>query len=322
MTDGLKDLNFYAANPDQLPTDPEQLEALMAQLEGGEATTESTEQSEQSATDGAASAAGEGGTEDQGEAKQQGDDQEQEAPIASKDGKHTIPYNVLATEREKRRAAEQAMRELQDRLAAAEAGKPGKDAGQLAQGETTDEELEQMASDFPAVKKLLEHTRRIEAQLSAVAKRVEQDDAQRQQQEMAAVRAAVDANPVLLHWEGSDPDRWQAAIEADQRLQASPAHQGLSLDERLAKAVEIVNAFYGDDPTAPSREKPQPAARTAALAAPKVVGKPRTLSDIPGGAVPSTDPLEEFASISAAELGAKMANMNPDQISALLEKLG
>lgn len=327
MTDELKDLSFYEANPDQLPNDPEQIAALLAQLEGEyPAAGESTEQSEFSAIDGADDGASEADrAQTKGASPSQQDhgepQVEEEAPIASKDGKHTIPYSVLASEREKRRAAEQAARELQERIAAAESGRSASDST-----EQSDDELEEMAKEFPLVGRLLEHTRKLESRLNDVAKHLEAEDAARNQIEVDRVRAAVDANPVLLHWEQNDPERWAAAIEADQRLQSSPAHQRLSLEDRLQKAVEAVELFMGPDQSAPAHSNPQ--IRTtqkpaASLAARKpIAATPRTLSDIPGGAVPSTDPLEEFASISAAELGARMAGMDVEKIEALLNRFG
>ena len=308
MTDALKDLDYYAANPDEMPTDPDQIAALMAQMDG----TPAPEQAENDATAGVEVTEGE--EEETEEAPQQVDE---EAPIASKDGKHTIPYDVLRTEREKRRAAEQAMQALQARIdAMQQTGKPQ----EVAEGEASTDDLDSMAEDFPAVAKLLAHTRKLEQQLQTVAQRMEQEDRQRQEATMSEVRQAVDANPTLLHWEHNDPDRWGAAIEADTKLQASPAHRGLTLEARLAKAVEIVDAFYGPDTTAPrAQAKPQNSPPKKAAAAKDA---PRTLSDIPGGAVPASDPVEEFAQMSADRLGAQMANMTPDQISALLNRLG
>ena len=309
MTDALKDLDYYAANPDEMPTDPDQIAALMAQMEGNPAP----EQAENDATAGVEEAEGE--DEKTEEAPQQVDE---EAPIASKDGKHTIPYDVLKSERERRKAAEQAMTELQARIEAMQqTGKPQ----EVADDEASPDELDDMANDFPAVAKLLAHTRKLEQQLQSVSQRIEQEDLARQEASMSDVRAAVDGNPTLLHWEHNDPDRWAAAIEADTKLQASPAHRGLTLEQRLAKAVEIVDAFYGPDTAAPrAQAKPQekPAKKVAAAAK----SAPRTLSDIPGGAVPASDPVEEFAQMSADRLGAQMANMTPDQITALLARLG
>ena len=308
MTDALKDLDYYAANPDEMPTDPDQIAALMAQMEGNPAP----EQAENDATAGVEEAEGE--DEKTEEAPLQVDE---EAPIASKDGKHTIPYDVLKSERERRKAAEQAMTELQARIEAMQqTGKPQ----EVADDEASPDELDDMANDFPAVAKLLAHTRKLEQQLQSVSQRIEQEDLARQEASMSEVRAAVDGNPTLLHWEHNDPDRWAAAIEADTTLQASPAHRGLTLEARLAKAVEIVDAFYGPDTTAPrAQAKPQNRPPKKAAAAKDA---PRTLSDIPGGAVPASDPIEAFAQMSADRLGAQMANMTPDQISALLNRLG
>ena len=308
MTDALKDLDYYAANPDEMPTDPDQIAALMAQMDG----TPAPEQAENDATAGVEATEGE--QEETEEAPQQVED---EAPIASKDGKHTIPYDVLKSERERRKAAEQAMQELQARIdAMQQTGKPQ----EVADDEASPDELDDMANDFPAVAKLLAHTRKLEQQLQSVSQRIEQEDLARQEASMSDVRAAVDGNPTLLHWEHNDPDRWAAAIEADTKLQASPAHRGLTLEQRLAKAVEIVDAFYGPDSAAPrAQAKPQNSPPKKAAAAKEA---PRTLSDIPGGAVPASDPVEEFAQMSADRLGAQMANMTPDQISALLNRLG
>ena len=308
MTDVLKDLDYYAANPDEMPTDPDQIAALMAQMDGAPAP----EQAENDATAGVEATEGE--QEKTEEAPQQVED---EAPIASKDGKHTIPYDVLKSERERRKAAEQAMQELQARIdAMQQTGKPQ----EVTDDEASPDELDAMANDFPAVAKLLAHTRKLEQQLQSVSQRIEQEDRQRQEATMSEVRQAVDANPTLLHWEHNDPDRWAAAIEADTKLQASPAHRGLTLEARLAKAVEIVDAFYGPDATAPrAPTKPQNSPPKKAAAAKEA---PRTLSDIPGGAVPASDPIEAFAQMSADRLGAQMANMTPDQISALLNRLG
>lgn len=308
MTDALKDLDYYAANPDEMPTDPDQIAALMAQMDGATAP----KQAENDATAGVEVTEGE--EEKPEEAPQQVED---EAPIASKDGKHTIPYDVLKSERERRKAAEQAMQELQARVDAMQ--QTGR-VQEVADDEASPDELDAMANDFPAVAKLLAHTRKLEQQLQTVTQRIEQEDRQRQEATMSEVRQAVDANPTLLHWEHNDPDRWAAAIEADTKLQASPAHRGLTLEQRLAKAVEIVDAFYGPDSAAPrAQAKPQNSPPKKAAAAKEA---PRTLSDIPGGAVPASDPVEEFAQMSADRLGAQMANMTPDQISALLNRLG
>lgn len=322
MTD-VKDLDYYLNHPDEMPTDPDALEALLAGAEAeAVADAESDEDEAEVSEPDAEEADEDGETEEPGQVEPE----EVEAPVSSKDGKHTIPYDVLKSEREKRRAAEKAAQELQERLAALERSDTEAADGIKDESELSDKDLAEMAEDFPAIAKLLDKTRKLESQLQGVAKRLEAEEKAKQEAAWQEVRAAVDGNPVLMHWEQNDPERWAAAIEADERLQASAAHQGLSIEARFAKAVEIVNAFYGIDPTAPAiaapekptTQKPKPAAAQA----PKKSATTRTLSDIPGGVAPAPDPLEEFAAMSPEELGARMTGMSADQISALIARLG
>lgn len=360
MPDALKDLDYYAAHPDEMPTDEASLAALLG--EGADETDDDNgkepddtgdgktkdpdEQSEQDrATDGADETADAG-------AQDEGDEADDETPILTKDGKRTIPYNVLATEREKRRVAENAQRELMTKIADLEAratGQRGAAAGEST-GETdtsvdlmSDEELGELVTDFPAIKKLIGYVKTLEGRVGQFESQAREREETERTQQQREVRDAVDANPTLLYWEQHDQERWQAAIEADSRLSQLPVNQGLSLEERFEKAVQVVETIYGptelpdnwarkgsNTPSGKST-KPTPSGEStdAALAekARRAVEKagsarPRTLSEMPGGAVPASDPLEDFASLSAERLGAQMANMTPDQISALLARLG
>lgn len=354
MSDSPKDLQHYLDNPDDLPSDPAAIDALLGlgdtlgepETDGeGEVEDEGSEakQADESATAGASDEA-ETEQPDQGST-------EDEGPIQSKDGKHTIPYAVLATERERRQAAERMTRELQDRISALEARTTAAATGQAAPTQTaesptddlSDEDLAELTRDFPAVAKLIDYTKKLEGRVGQFEDRfrtIEQQEADRAEQtaaqERGAIRAAVDANPTLRYWEQHDPERWTAAVEADRRLQGLPVNQGLSLDERLAKTVTIVETIYGSTalpaeyqaaaPVSTSQKTTQSTAELAekAQAAVEKAGtfKPRTLSDMPGGAAPTTDPLEDLASLSASNLGAQMANMSQAQISSLLARLG
>ena len=59
MTAEVKDLSFYLQNPEQVPTDPDQLAQLAAMLEG---SSTGTEQTENTATVGGETGEGEGET--------------------------------------------------------------------------------------------------------------------------------------------------------------------------------------------------------------------------------------------------------------------
>ncbi|WP_025915827.1 hypothetical protein [Herminiimonas sp. CN] len=67
-----------------------------------------------------------------------------------------------------------------------------------------------------------------------------EEEQQHQQAEM--VRLAINRNQKLREWEQSDPALWGRAKEIDNVLKALPENQGLSLDERFKKVVQIVEA--------------------------------------------------------------------------------
>lgn len=361
-TETPKDLDHYLANLGELPDDPAAIDALLGLKDEApeedreeELDDENGEQGEEGAapgaTDGKASKEQDQGK-DKDDAAPENQTGEEEAPVASKDGKHTIPYAVLAAERERRQAAERVTQELHDRIKDLEARASTAGQGRAAQSsqaaatpETllSDEDMAALVEDFPAVKKLIDYTRALEGKVGQFESRFAQLEEQEQARaeeaanaQRAVVREAVDANPVLRYWEQQDPEKWAAAIEADTRLSQLPVNSGLSLGERFAKAVQIVETIYGQTDL-PEGYAPKVSNATSskgkttdenlaakAQAAVEKAGqfKPRTLSDMPGGTAPAADPLEDLASMSTGRLGAQMQNMTPDQINALLRRLG
>lgn len=345
--DSPKDLEYYMAHPDEVPSDAAALATLlggepdMTDPEAQDAEDAEAEQGEDSATPGES----EGGEVDSAEDTDPGEGSEaEEAPISSKDGKHTIPYAVLATERERRQAAERLKQELEARVTELQARI---EAGSLQPAATTqtdavaemlsDEDIEAIVEDFPSMKKVIDYTKTLERQVSQFAekfKQIEQTEQHRMQEEQRVqaveVRAAVDANPVLRYWEQHDPERWQAAVNADNMLQSLPVNSNLTLEQRFEKAVSIVETTYGPTQLPDGyavKAAPKASIANLAEAAEKKLEKtgrfkPKTLSDMPGGATPAADPLEDFASRSATELGAAMADMSPDQIRTLLSRFG
>lgn len=337
--DTVKDFDYYLNNPGEVPTDPAMIDALLglseeADAEGEqeiEAAAEDTEQADESAATGA---------DDKGE---QADPVEQEAPISSKDGKHTIPYSALTTEREQRKAAERVAQELQQRITALEerlanpapATQPEVPEADLA----SDEEMAQLVQDFPAVGKILDYTKKLETQVKQFEGRfkgIEEAEAQRQEEAIQTARSKVETIlpkfPELAFWRDSDPERWAAAMEADDRLLSLPGNQKLTMEERFAKAVAVVDAFFGPSEVPqeyldaagvrpPPKEK-APAAKDIPKPARTKPAPAPTLSDLSGGTNVAADPLEEIASLSTSQLGARMGSMRPDQITSLLSRLG
>jgi hypothetical protein len=332
MTDQVKDLEYYQNNPGELPEDPEAIAALL----GGEPDDEGNKDEPAAQSDKQVEPEAATGQED--EAKGDAGDKEEPAPISSKDGKHTIPYAVLTSERDKRRAAETAMQELQQRVADLEAGLASGSPGTTPQSTEVEallspESLAQITEDFPALNPLLDYVKSLETQHKALTSRfkeVEAAEIERQEAESlrqrSEVRAEVDANPHLRYWENQDPERWAAAMEADKQLRGLPINADLSLKDRFSKVVGVVEAIYGKSELPPEYQSQEKQQDLAAKVKDAVDGagsiKPKTLSDMPGGVQPKTDPLENMLEQSPAALGAQLANMTPAQISALLAKAG
>lgn len=271
------------------------------------------------------------------EAKQE-EVEEEEAPqsIATKSGKGQIPYAVLQSERERRQAAEQAMQQMQQRLEAAQraqaTGQRQTDSTDAV--ETTDDELSEISNDFPQIGKVIKQLQskleNTEAQLQQVRSleqsraEVEQTNAQK------SVQEAMDEHPALLHWQAKEPELFAQAIEIDQSLQNNPKFSHLSLTDRFAKVVSAMEAIHGKaevDTEAPTEEEPKVSneklvelAKEAAAKASKG-GKPRTLSDMPGGLAPQSED-SKLENMTASDLAGMFANKSPEEIAAFVAKYG
>ena len=345
MAEQQKDLEYYLAHPDELPEDTESLAAIA----GGDEMIGDPDDNEDEDPDAQAAAAEAKPAETKkDEAKETPADAaatpEQEAPIATRDGKHTLPYSVLSTERERRQAAERMASELQQRLdqlqAQASAGATQTPEQQAAVTDLlADEDLAEVVKDFPAVQKLIDAVGALSGQVSdanAKLQKVREQEEQRQRDELDQIRretqAVIDGIPKLLYIQQERQELWEAAIEADNQLKALPATKGLSMTERFEKAVSIVETIYGaielPEKYAPakvstSQQKTSVADKVQeALAKVDDIGKPKTINELPGGVTPSADPLEDVAGQSAAALGAQLMNMTPDAISRLLARVG
>lgn len=238
---------------------------------------------------------------------------EPEKVILAKSGQHTIPYEVLE---QARNEAKQLREQLaQSQQAQAERDKlqalmekhginPDVDPDDISQ-----EELAQLAQDYPDLGKSI-------AAIASKLQRLEQQAAP-QQVPLAInpVQAALQAVPDLMNWREKDQDRFDFAIIVDEKLQADPAWQGKSLDERFAEAARRTKLAFGDEvipPTkAPGKEADKPA--DFIPSSPSALGQ--THHAAPTG-------VERFGAMSQAELIGEMGAMTDAQMEALLEQAG
>lgn len=256
--------------------------------------------------------------------------------IATKDGKHVIPYSVLQSERTRAAQAEKELQETRARLAelqaAATAPKDAAKTGDAATPETSTEEadrLAQLAEDFPTVAEELKANRALikalEAKFGSLEEKDKQAEAQRADQVAMTVQEAIDSLPKMAHIQAANPEAFELAKQFDTALRARPDWADKPMAERFAKVVDLVEASMGEI-AIPGQSKPSedPAALKKAAAeklatAEKAV--PTSLSQFPAGAPAAADEAAAVEQMSTTQLAAKMARMTPDQIDAYFANL-
>lgn len=234
---------------------------------------------------------------------------EPEKVILAKSGQHTIPYEVLEQARNE-------AKQLREQLAQSQQAQAERDklAAVLEQNgielDTSDPDsidvaaIEELAQDYPDLGK----------PLAAIARKLQKLE-QPAQPAINPVQAALQAVPDLVSWREKDQDRFDFAIIVDEKLQADPAWQGKSLDERFAEAARRTKLAFGDEvipPTkAPSKEAEKPA--DFIPSSPSALGQAHHAA--PTG-------VERFGAMSQTELIGEMGAMTDAQMEALLEQAG
>ncbi len=238
---------------------------------------------------------------------------EPEKVILAKSGQHTIPYEVLEQSRNE-------VKVLREQLAASQQAQAERDKLQALMekhginpdvdpDDISQEELEQLAQDYPDLGK----------SIAAIARKLQklepQVAPQQVQPTLNPVQAALQAVPDLVSWREKDQDRFDFAIIVDEKLQADPAWQGKSLDERFAEAARRTKLAFGDEvippAKAPSKEADKPA--DFIPSSPSALGQ--THHAAPTG-------VERFGAMSQTELIGEMGAMTDAQMDALLEQAG
>lgn len=252
---------------------------------------------------------------EQGNTEQGGEDGgDPEKVILAKSGQHTIPYEVLEQARNE-------VKVLREQLAASQQAQAERDKLQALMekhginpdvdpDDISQEELEQLAQDYPDLGK----------SIAAIARKLQklepQVAPQQVQPTLNPVQAALQAVPDLVSWREKDQDRFDFAIIVDEKLQADPAWQGKSLDERFAEAARRTKLAFGDEVQAPPAKVPGKGAEKPAdfiPSSPSALGQ--THHAAPTG-------VERYGAMSQAELIGEMGAMTDAQMEALLEQAG
>lgn len=255
--------------------------------------------------------------------------------VATKDGKHVIPYSVLASERTARTNAERQLQETLARITALEAAKTAPEQAAKPGGADTmdaeaDSRIAELAEDFPTVAAELKAMRELVKHLGGKLKPLEQSTqaihAARASEQAETVQDAIDSLPKMAHIQATNPELFELAKTFDNTLQGRPEWQSKPLAERFAKVIELVEASNGaisvpgqKVPSAADQAALRDAATEKVAAAAKTV--PTSLSQFPSGEPVATDEAGAANAMSNAQLASKFARMKPDQIDAYLASL-
>lgn len=264
--------------------------------------------------------------------------------VATKDGKHVIPYSVLKSERDRASRAEQLANEMQERVKSLEAmvqsGNQGAKQGESArtdqqptESNLSPEDLAALKEDFPTVYKAVMASmavaERLKDQLKPVEESVRNQEAERAQTATETVQDAIDSNPKLAHIQATNADAFELAKQFDATLRGQSSWSDKPLSERFAKVTEMVESALGpidlpgSKPTSQSAEDLRKAALAKAAQSAKATKTdvPTSLSEFPVGQHAAQDEREAAENLTAFQLAEKFSGMTPEQMDAYLQTL-
>lgn len=295
---------------------------------GTEATTE-----QDKGKDAAAAAEGEGAKPVTAERQQQ----EQPAGVASKDGKHVIPYEELRATRERAARAEIMVQELTGKLEALtneiQTGNVSKtrDIADIVDESTLATLREESPDVAGVIDKLIERNQQLAEQAQSAHAATADTERETRVQAVISVEDAINAVPKLAHIRATDPATFTAVAEIDTILGKQAAWKDRPLTDRFDAAVRMYEAANGaidlpgqakKDPPAQQLSADIDARVKAALAkADAAASGPSTLSDIPGGQPAAESTQDALTNLSSTALTERFMGMTPDQIEAELARL-
>lgn len=335
------DLNNLSDNPEDLQKVFEQLEA------GGEPTAAAPKEPEPAPKEPEKAQSNDDPANKEPQKAEQGlsDNEDDAAGVATKDGKHVIPYSVLKSERDRASRAEQIAREAQERVAALEAQlKAGNQGANNGEGARTDpqqpaasdlsaEDLEALKEDFPTVYKAvmasMAAAKALETKLQPVEESVRSAEAERERSATETVQDAIYSVPKLAHIQATNKDAFELAKQFDATLRTQSAWASKPLSERFAKVAEMVESAIGpiDLPgskqASPSADDLAKAAKAKAAQDAKAsrTNVPTSLSEFPAGQHAAQDEREAAEQLTHQQLAEKFAGMNADQMDAYFRSL-
>lgn len=337
---GTTNLNQLSANPDDLPSDPDEIAKLLG--EGGENNPDDTSAQAPEGDPSNATPA----TDTTGQPNGEPETETDAEGVLAKDGKHVLPYAVLKDTREREQEARRIATEAQTRVAELtrklediQTGKPvveldrAGDQSSDAVIAELDESIESIKEELPSLAKVLSGFKSVVANLQAkvneqngVVQTVEADRKARASEQTKTVQGqiqeAIDSHPTLRYLDaakGKDAaalSRWNSIAALDEHFRAvddkgvpiNPKYYEMSFAERFDKCFKADVQMNGEIKLPPEYQSRE-AIKRAAQAEVDRAGqfKPNTLADLPGGEPPQTNEVN-FETMSAVQLGELAIN--------------
>jgi hypothetical protein len=288
---------------------------------------------------------------DSPEDKDKEEQQQEKDPegVYAKDGKHILPFEVVADLRRQNRELNEHLAKLQSDAKQMAPSQANLATDQAAQADSDEERdpLEMTDQDLSLTGDALEvRLREIEAEygraerskwkrifdatvrLNEIEARQQKASEVQQQVAQEQLQEAIDNHPVLLSWQqDSDPTWYQRANDMHQFLMAKdPAYQSAKLEEQMKKLVEKTEAFHGLSPhrerikaVTPQETEPQSKKEEKAKGLPV----PTSMSTIPGGSPPDLGLTETLEKMSPAQMQAYFDKLaaNPEKFNEVLAGL-
>jgi hypothetical protein len=316
----------------------EELEAMMEQFDDAEladgddsaseqpaakAEQSSTDSETQSISDNVDKADSAPASEKDGGETEEGD---KPKGVATKDGEHVIPFDVLERERTEKQQLKEQLEAMQQKQSEWEQSqrlldvrnkqleKLGVEPEDLPENfKISEEQLDTLAEDYPeigqAIRGLFAKVEAVsqQSQSAPETKPAENDPAS----ERDVVGEAIAKNPDLAKWSQEGGEQWQKAIEFDDKLRADPNWTEKSIDERFAEAARLTKVHYADSAKAKA-DKAESDASNSLPPSPSETGSTSSQS----GSI-----MDKVANADESELYGLMSGMTEDQIEDLLSQV-
>lgn len=236
--------------------------------------------------------------------------------ISSKNGQHSLPYDVLVQTRERATAAEaererlaQEKADLQNQfeetkrvaeLHSSQLKEAGMDPRKLPGEMLKDPELmNRIKDEYPELGELVSELANQMQQYGTKAQPESQEPAQND------VQAAFDQSQHLKQWRTNDADKWDMAQVIDNKLANDPSFKNKSVAERFVEVERRVQSAFGE------QHKPKPSDSKA----PPI---PNTPTDV-GTQANDLSAQANLLDKDAGTITAEMSSMTEAQVEALLE---